>query len=78
VNRLILKEMNDNRIIYLYYPNGGEAFGEVEYLFSEKQAHISKKAKDDETCYFANKAVLKVEKYVEGNTLPLKAVQAWY
>lgn len=78
MNQLILKEMNGDKIVYLYHPEGREAFGEIEYLFSDKQAHIVKKAEDDETGYYARKATVKVEKYVSENNLPLRSIQAWY
>jgi len=78
MNELILKEMNENRVIYWYHPNGDPIFGVIEYLFSDKQAHISKKADNDESGYFAQKATQKVEECVGKNNLPLKMTQAWY
>jgi len=78
MNVLVLKVMNENRIVYLYYPNGHETFGEIEYLFSEKCAHVSKKADDDEFGHFAHKAKRRVEEFVEENNLPMKCCQAWY
>lgn len=78
MNRLILKEMNVDKIVYLYHPEDKETFGEIEYLFSDNQAHIVKKAEDDETGYYARKATLKVENYVSANNLPLNSIQAWY
>jgi hypothetical protein len=78
MNELVLKEMNENRIIYLYHPNGEDIFGEIEYLFSEKQARINKKADNDETGYFAYKATSKIEECVYKNNLPLRFTQAWY
>jgi hypothetical protein len=78
VNQLVLKEMNDNRIIYFYHPNGEETFGEIEYLFAEKQARIARKADNDESGYFAHKATRKVEECVGKNNLPLNLTQAWY
>jgi len=78
MNELVLKELNDNRILYLYHPNGEESFGEIEYLFSDKRARVAKKANNDETGYYARKATRKVEECVEGNNLPIKFVQAWY
>ena len=78
MNELILKEMNTQRIIYLYHPNGDTPFGEIAYLFSDKQAYVMKKADNDETGYFAQKATKKVEECVGKNHLPLKLTQAWY
>ena len=78
MNELVLKEMNEIRIIYIYHPNGDNTFGEIEYLFADKQAHVSKKAENDESGYFAHKATRKVEECVGKNNLPLKLTQAWY
>jgi hypothetical protein len=78
MNELVLKEMNENRIVYLYHPNGDESFGEIEYLFSEKQARVAKKSDNDESGHFAYKAARKVEECVGKNNLPLKLTQAWY
>ena len=78
MNELILREMNESRIIYLYHPNGEETFGEIEYLFSEKLARVAKKADNDESGYFAHKATRKIEECVGKNNLPLKFTQAWY
>ncbi len=78
MNDLILKEMNSSKIVYLYHPNGESEYGEVEYLFSDKQAHVVKKASGDDTGYFAHKATRKIEECVSKNNLPLKFTQAWY
>jgi len=77
MNELVLKEMNENKIIYFYHPNGEKAFGEIEYLFSEKLARVSRKADTDETGYFAHKATRKVEECVSKNNLPMRLTQAW-
>ena len=78
MNELILKEMNDYRIVYLYHPNGDKTFGEIEYLFSEKHARVAVKAENDESGYYAHKASRKVEECVGRNNLPIKLTQAWY
>ena len=78
MNELILKEMNDKRILYFYHPNGEPLFGEIEYLFSDSHAYITRKADNDESGYFAHKATQKVEECVGKNNLPLKLTQAWY
>ena len=77
MNELVLKEMNTDRILYSYYPNGEKTFGEIEYLFAVKQARVSKKADNDETGYFAHKATRKVEECVGRNNLPIRLTQAW-
>ena len=78
MNELILKEMNRTKIVYLYHPNGETNFGEIEYLFSDNHACIIRKADNDESGYFAHKAIKKVEECVGKNNLPLKLTQAWY
>jgi len=82
VNKFIFKEANEVRVIYRYYPNGGEFSGEIEYSISNKQSKILKKAEDDDTGYFARKAQMKVveklSECIDANKLPLKFSQAWY
>ena len=77
MNRLIFREINNRSIIYLYYPEGEEVFGKIEYLFSDKKARIAKKAKNDEFGYFAYKATLKVEECAGKKNLPLQFTQEW-
>ena len=78
MNELHLKEMNQDRIVYLYQPEGRGEHGEIVYEFAYAQATISKRSKDDEYGRYANKAVRKVEECVKNNNLPLKLIQAWY
>ena len=78
MNELQLKEMNQEKITYLYQPEGKGEFGEVTYSFAKKQAIVVKQSKDDEFGRYAKKAVSKVEECVNRNNLPLKFTQAWY
>ncbi len=78
MNKLVLKEMNDDRILYLYYPEGRTAFGEIEYLFDKMQAQVVRRADTDDTGYYGNKAMFKVEECVVKNNLPMRFTQAWY
>jgi len=78
MNRLIFREINKSSIIYLYYPQGEEVSGEIEYLFSDKKARISKKARNDEFGYFAYKATLMIEECAGKNNLPLQFTQEWF
>ena len=78
MNKLKLKEMNEERIVYLYQPEGKGDFGEILYKFDDNETVILKKAKDDEYGKYAHKAELKVKQYVKENYLPLKGTQAWY
>jgi hypothetical protein len=78
MNELLLQEMNQERVIYLYKPEGKGESGEIIYFFAKNQAQVVKQSKDDEFGRYANKALLKIEECVSKNNLPIKLVQAWY
>ena len=78
MNELTLKEMNAEKVVYLYKPNGKGAPGEIVYSFDTKEAKVNEKSSDDDTGYFAHKATKKIAEYVSREILPLKATQAWY
>ena len=78
MNELKLKEMNQERIVYLYQPEGNGEYGEIAYLFSNSQASVLKQSKDDKFGRYASKAVSKIEECVKKNSLPLELTQAWY
>ena len=78
MNELKLKEMNEDRIIYLYQPEGSGEYGEIVYKFSDGNTEVVKQSKDDEYGRYAHKAELKVKDCVRRNNLPLKCTQAWY
>ena len=77
MNELRLKEFNDERIVYLYQPEGRGECGEIVYFFSEAKAKIMKRA-EEESDWYAYKAVFKIEECVQKNNLPIKFIQAWY
>ena len=77
MNKLKLKEFNENYIIYLYQPEGRGEFGEVMYIFADKAAKITKRAEEN-SVWHDNKAVFKVEECVDKNNLPMELTQAWY
>ena len=74
----MMNQKSNDKIVYLYYPDGHERYGEIEYIFSLQQAHVARKADNDESGYFAHKATRKVEECVGKNNLPLRYTQAWY
>ena len=78
MNKLKLKEMNEEQIIYLYQPEGQGEYGEILYIFSDDSTTIIKKAEDDKYGRYAHKAELKVKDCVKRNNLPIKCIQAWY
>jgi len=78
MNELVLKEMNQEIVAYLYQPEGNGDYGEIIYSFAKKKAEASKIADKDEYGRYADKACTKVEECVEKNNLPIKFTQAWY
>jgi len=77
MNRLKLKEYNNSHIVYLYQPEGKGEYGEIIYDFTDNEAKIIKKA-EDESDWYANKAIVKVEECVKNKNLPMEFTQAWY
>ena len=78
MNELKLKEFSDERIVYLYQPEGKGEYGEILYKFAERETVVIKQSKDDEYGRYAHKAELKVKDCVKRNNLPIKCIQAWY
>ncbi|MDR2903454.1 MAG: hypothetical protein LBU77_02970 [Clostridiales bacterium] len=77
MNKLKLKEFNEQHIVYLYQPEGRGEFGEVVYEFAERTARITKRASENST-WHDNKAMVKVEECVNKKNLPMELTQAWY
>ena len=78
MNALELLEMNKDRVVYTYRPDGKGEPGEVEYIFSDGQAYVSRQSSDDTSGRFGFKACREVAEYVQENNLPIRCVQAWY
>ena len=78
MNIMELKEMNQNRIVYLYRPEGAGEPGEISYDLIRKVPEIIRRASEDPNENYAKKAMLKVEDIVSANNLPMRCVQAWY
>jgi hypothetical protein len=78
MNRLVLKKFDNSEVIYSYYPEGGELHGEVLYDFSKGDTFILQKAENDDTGYFARKALLKLKERIVKKNLPMDFIQAWY
>jgi hypothetical protein len=77
MNKLKLKEFSENRVIYFYIPEGRGEAGEIEYNLKKHTAEILKRAEENSGLY-AHKALIKIEKCVEENNLPIEFIQAWY
>jgi hypothetical protein len=78
MNALELLEMNSNHVVYAYQPDGRGETGEVEFVFSDGEARVLRRAPDDVGGRYAFKACSKVKECVYENNLPIKFVQAWY
>jgi len=78
MNILELFEMNRERIVYSYQPDGEGESGKVAYLFADGKASVLSKAPDDTGGRYAFKACKRVEECVQKNNLPIKFIQAWH
>lgn len=78
MNLFKLKEfINDDRIIYLYQPEGRGDWGEVAYTFADDNIQITKRAGENSVVH-DRMALSKVKERVEKNNLPITFTQAWY
>ena len=77
MNKLMLKEFNEDHLTYLYQPEGRGECGEVIYSFTDHAAKIAKRAEENSK-WHDNKAIVKVEECVKKKNLPLELIQAWY
>ena len=78
MNELILKEMNSERVVYLYKPDGKGFPGEIIYIFETGEIDVSARASEDEHGRYAYKAGKRVSLFVEEKNLPMRDIQAWY
>ena len=77
MNELKLKEFTNERVVYLYQPEGKGEYGEVAFVFADGEARVVKKA-EEASDWYASKALSKIEECVRENNLPIKFIQAWY
>jgi len=76
--KLMLKEMNQDHVTYLYQAEGKGEYGEIIYIFTDKHASVAKPLQDDDCGYYANKAKRAVEECIDEKNLPMKFTRAWY
>ena len=77
MNLFKLKEFtNDNRIVYLYQPEGRGDWGEVAYTFADDTIQIIKRA-GEKSATHDRMALAKVKERVDKNNLPITFTQAW-
>ena len=78
MNLFKLKEFSsDNRIVYLYQPEGRGDWGEVAYIYADGEALILKRAGENSTMH-DRMALMKMIERVKKNNLPITFTQAWY
>ena len=78
MNIFRLKEFsNDERIVYLYQPEGRGEWGEVVYTYADDTIKIIKRAEENSTIH-DRMAIIKVKERVDKNNLPITFTQAWY
>ena len=78
MNELILKEYNNDRVVYQYLPEGKGNPGEIEYNIKAQEATILSRASGDQHGRYGHNATQKIKEYVKREILPLTAIQAWY
>jgi len=78
MNKLILKSATQDKIIYLYQPEGKGTFGEISIKTGDDEATVNLKSDADETGYYARKACSKIKEFIEKKNLSMNYTQAWY
>ena len=78
MNQFKLKAFSsDDRIVYLYQPEGRGEWGEVVYTYADDTAKIVKRAEENSATH-DRMAHSKLKERVEKNNLPIAFTQAWY
>ena len=78
MNELILKEMNSERVVYSYKPDGKGTPGEIIYDFGTGEVAVSARASEDEYGRYAHKGGKRISVYIKEKNLPMRDIQAWY
>jgi len=78
MNELVLKEFNDDRIVYLYIPEGKGEPGRIVFDMSTGEAAVADRAQNDEFGRYGHNATRRIKEYVVKKNLPMNAIQAWY
>jgi hypothetical protein len=76
MNRLVMKELTDEHVVYFYYPDGIGPCGEIEYIFGEEEAKVLKFGNGDRGC-FANMALDFLDDCIDADMFPFRWTVAW-
>jgi len=74
---LRLLVQTETKIIYRYYPEMKEEYGEVEYNFISREYRILKLASNDSHKRYAFHAISRIDKYVEKDSFENYDIVAW-
>ena len=77
MNLFKLKEFNEDRVVYLYQPEGNGEWGEVIYIFADQTSKILKRAGESSSMH-DHMAQRKIKERIKENNLPIEFTQAWY
>lgn len=73
---MMIKRIDDNEVVYTYFPEGKGASGEVRYNFNTNEYQIEK-SDDDKNQRYGLHAIGKLREYVKNNSFSDKALVAW-
>jgi hypothetical protein len=76
MNKLVLKEYTDDRVVYLYIPEGRGAPGEIIHNNKTGETVVSERAAEDEFGRYGHNASRKVKEFISEDYLPVHATQA--
>ena len=77
MNKLELKEANQQYVIYLYRPENNGTYGEIYMNIGDDEAVVVSRASDDNAGRYAFKATKAVAECVKERNFPLEFTQAW-
>ncbi|MCL2086062.1 MAG: hypothetical protein FWH05_00510 [Oscillospiraceae bacterium] len=81
MNKLKLKEATQAYVIYLYYPDGKDKYGEIRMDIGDEEANVTTRAdlgNEITSGSYAFKAAKAVKECVQERNFPLEFTQAWY
>jgi hypothetical protein len=77
LNKLELKEANQDYVVYRYRPEGKGTSGEIRMNVGDSEASVVSRSAEDNAGRYAHKATIAVKECVERRNLPMEFTQAW-
>ena len=81
MNKLKLKEATQDYVVYLYYPDGNEEYGEIRMNVGDEEALVITRVdlgNDITSGRYAFSAAKAVKERVLKRNYPVEFTQAWY